>query len=80
MILHLWTYQKNLDMSTIIYQDALKIVTTGPIEIIGPEIINLRGGIGGTYIKTTGEEGVAKVYLMRENDLVFIQEFIVKVK
>ena len=62
------------------YQDALKIVTTGPIEIIGPEIINLRGGMGGTYIKTTGEEGVAKVYLMRENDLVFIQEFIVKVK
>ena len=62
------------------YQDALKIVVTGPIEIIGPELINLRGGMGGTYIKTTGEEGVAKVYLMKDEELCFIQEFNIKIK
>ena len=37
----------------------LKLITTGPIEIVGPNTIVTEGGMTGTYIKTTGEEGEA---------------------
>ena len=39
------------------YQEPLVLETTGPIEIIGERIISLKGGMGGTYIKTTGQAG-----------------------
>ncbi len=31
----------------------------GPVSLIGPETIALQGGMGGTYIRTTGEKGEA---------------------
>ena len=34
----------------------LKLITTGPIEIVGPNTVVTEGGMTGTYIKTTGEE------------------------
>ena len=37
----------------------LKLITTGPIEIVGPNTVVTEGGMTGTYIKTTGEEGDA---------------------
>ena len=37
----------------------LKLITTGPIEIVGPNTVVTEGGMTGTYIKTTGEEGEA---------------------
>ena len=37
----------------------LNLITTGPIEIVGPNTIVTEGGMTGTYIKTTGEEGEA---------------------
>lgn len=43
--------------------DPVKITVLGPAEIIGPDIVPLRGGMGGTYIKTTGAEGNATVTL-----------------
>lgn len=39
------------------YQEPLFIQLEGPFERIGPEIITLKGGMGGTYIRTTGIEG-----------------------
>ena len=33
--------------------------TEGPIELIGPSVIGLGGGMGGTYVKTTGKKGSA---------------------
>jgi beta-galactosidase len=48
------------------YQGPVRLRTQGPIEIIGPEIVTLRGGCGGTYVKTTGEPGQADITL--END------------
>ena len=39
--------------------EALKLSTEGPIELIGPDVIPLRGGMTGTYVKTTGEKGKA---------------------
>ena len=37
----------------------LNLITTGPIEIVGPNTVVTEGGMTGTYIKTTGEEGEA---------------------
>ena len=37
----------------------LNLITTGPIEIVGPKTVVTEGGMTGTYIKTTGEEGEA---------------------
>ena len=40
---------------------------TDAIEIIGPCIISLKGGMGGTYVRTTGEEGQAVLYIKASN-------------
>ena len=37
----------------------LNLITTGPIEIVGPKMVVTEGGMTGTYIKTIGEEGEA---------------------
>ena len=39
--------------------EPLKLSVEGPIELMGPEIVPLRGGMTGTYVKTTGEKGGA---------------------
>ena len=41
------------------YQEPLQLEVCGPLQIIGPATITLRGGMGGTYVKTTGEVGEA---------------------
>ncbi|MCR5214306.1 MAG: glycoside hydrolase family 2 protein [Eubacterium sp.] len=41
--------------------DPVTFSTIGPIEVIGPQIISLQGGMGGTYIKTTGKAGEARL-------------------
>ena len=41
--------------------EAIKITSDGPVEFIGPDILSLRGGMAGFYVKTTGEKGKAKV-------------------
>lgn len=46
------------------YQEAIQIETEGPITVIGGEVLSLKGGMGGLYIKTTGEKGTAKVRLV----------------
>jgi len=48
------------------YQDSLYIKTEGPIEIIGPKMITLRGGMAGTYIKSSHKTGVGRVYIGNE--------------
>ncbi len=47
-------------------QDIVTLSTEGPIEIIGPRAVSLRGGMGGTYVKTTGESGNAKLIIKAE--------------
>ena len=44
-------------------QEAVRLQTEGPVRIIGPDLAQLRGGQGGTYLKTTGEEGDAVLTL-----------------
>ena len=41
--------------------EPVKIEVSGPVEIVGPSVVSLRGGMSGTYIKTTGEAGQASV-------------------
>lgn len=37
-------------------QEPVELITEGPIELIGPSITVLRGGMGGTYVRTTGSD------------------------
>ena len=46
------------------YQEPIQIEVEGPVSIIGNKILTLKGGMGGLYIKTTGEKGSAKVRLI----------------
>ena len=34
--------------------DPVSLETTGPIEIIGPKMVSLSGGMGGVYVRSTG--------------------------
>ncbi len=41
------------------FNEPVSFSIEGPIELIGPEVMSLHGGMGGTYVKTTGEAGTA---------------------
>lgn len=45
------------------YNEPVIFETEGPIEVIGPKIVSLKGGMCGTYIKTTGKEGKAALII-----------------
>ncbi len=48
------------------YGEPVRLETEGPVAVIGPKTVPLRGGLGGTYIKTTGETGPAALTLTAE--------------
>ena len=39
------------------YQEPVQLSVTGDIALVGPGIISLKGGMGGTYVKSLGREG-----------------------
>ncbi len=43
--------------------EAVELAAEGPLEIIGPKLLQLRGGCGGTYVKTTGQSGAGALTL-----------------
>ena len=43
------------------FNDPVTFSVEGPVEIIGPSTVALSGGMGGTYIKTTGKSGEGTV-------------------
>ena len=45
------------------YSGTVELAAEGPIQIIGPRLLQLRGGCGGTYVKTTGQAGQATLTL-----------------
>ncbi len=68
--------QGSWDMATIRFQAVdqrgnvlpycSRVVTVeaeGPLEVIGPKHIALSGGMGGTYLRTIGQTGIARVTL-----------------
>lgn len=46
------------------FQDPIKVEVEGPVTVIGHDIISLKGGMGGLYLKTTGEKGAVRVRLV----------------
>ena len=50
------------------YQESVVLSVEGPIEIIGPKVVTLRGGMSGSYIKTLGVNG--KAYLRISNEYI----------
>lgn len=47
------------------FMEPVKITVEGAGKRIGPDVVSLHGGMGGTYIKTTGESG--KILVTIEN-------------
>ncbi|MCM1308169.1 MAG: glycoside hydrolase family 2 protein [Butyrivibrio sp.] len=45
------------------FQEPVLLGTEGPIELIGGNVISLKGGMAGTYVKTAGESGKAALVL-----------------
>ncbi|MDD6305429.1 MAG: glycoside hydrolase family 2 TIM barrel-domain containing protein [Clostridiales bacterium] len=46
------------------YQEPLQLEVTGSIELIGDKTVSLQGGMGGAYVKTTGESGVGELKII----------------
>lgn len=53
------------------WQEPVILKCSGPIMLIGPEIISLKGGSGGCYVKTCGSSGSAELCV---NDIKIIFE------
>ncbi len=47
----------------VYYQEPVILSCTDDLEIIGPHVISLKGGCGGTYVKTTGSAGRAELMI-----------------
>lgn len=45
------------------YNEPVELETRGPISLIGGNIVSCKGGMCGTYVKTTGEEGKAELII-----------------
>ena len=58
--------------------EPLSLKTSGPIELIGPSLITLNGGMGGTYVKTTGKTGKAKLTIKTADGDASVIEFKVR--
>jgi len=43
------------------FQEPISLTVTGDIALIGPDVISLKGGMGGTYVKSLGREGVGQL-------------------
>ncbi len=41
----------------------VRLKTEGPIELVGPDVVTAEGGMCGTYIRTTGEAGNARLVI-----------------
>ncbi len=37
--------------------DPVILEASGAVELIGPSVVSLQGGMGGTYVRTVGEAG-----------------------
>ena len=57
---------------------AVDVEVSGPLALIGPQRATLRGGLGGVYLKTTGEPGEATVRLKTEQTEPVAFRFIIK--
>ena len=61
------------------YMGAVHAEVAGPIELIGPSEVILRGGMGGTYVRTTGAAGDASLTLTSESGQKIIINFSIEI-
>jgi beta-galactosidase len=59
------------------YQEPVLLKTAGSIALIGPSVVSLKGGAGGTYVKTTGEAGQGTLTISGEGFAPITIEFTV---
>lgn len=62
------------------YNEPMLLQTEGPIELIGDSIVSLKGGMGGTYLKTIGKEGKAALIIKTAQAEEVRLEFTVSIK
>lgn len=43
------------------FNEPVTLTATGAIELIGPDVSALRGGAGGTLVRTVGEKGTGEI-------------------
>jgi beta-galactosidase len=41
----------------------IRLKTEGPVEIVGPDVVTAEGGMCGTYLRTTGKAGNARLII-----------------
>jgi beta-galactosidase len=49
------------------YQEPIQLQTSGSLALIGPSVVSLKGGAGGTYVKTIGEAGQGTLMISGES-------------
>ncbi len=55
--------------------DPVTLKTTGGIRLIGPNMVSLQGGMGGTYVKTTGKKGKATLKITTQTNETYTVDF-----
>ncbi len=60
--------------------DPIVVKTEGPVEVIGPGVVGLQGGMTGVYLKSLGTEGIAKVIISAEDAEDVILEIPVNIR
>ena len=56
----------------------LRLNLVGPAELVGPDVVVAEGGMTGTYIRTIGENGTAKLTVSADGLILVTVEFEVK--
>ena len=57
------------------FHTPLDLKAEGPIEIIGPKRAQIAGGMGGTYVKTVGVGGTARLTIFLPEEYSFQKEY-----
>ncbi len=68
------------DNQLYFYNDPLILKTDGPIELIGPDVIPMQGGMTGVYVKTIGKSGKAALTIESTTGQKETVEFMVYVE
>jgi len=73
-LVRIWVTDQNKQLLPF-YQEPLVIIAEGGIELVGPTLISLKGGMGGVIIKTRCQTGEGKLFVrgeqITEREIVF---------
>ena len=62
------------------FHEPIQLETEGDIELIGPACISLKGGMGGTYVKTKGKSGKGSLIIKSSRTKTYRIEFMVSIR